>query len=272
MRPVIGQEKLIKILDSYTLQTAPRTMLFLGPHGCGKSWIAAYFAEQLGLEVVHIKDNDLTMENDGDEKLIEYYQCPVEKLYLIDLNNMSTLNQQRLLKFVEEPSPTMYVILMAESELGILPTIVNRCIKHVFEPYTIDQLKQFDWVTDLDEELVYQICKTPGQLSEFTTDNVALAIEKCNAILNGLKRASYANTISLSAFVSCKDDENKIAFDVFFDILTYLAFKSFKEKNDDLSLKIYLYTIRQRAKTVSTAFAKEPFLLSFLDGLWRLVH
>lgn len=272
MNLVIGQPKLVKILESYTVQNMPKTMLFLGPHGCGKSWIAARFAEQLGLETVTIQDNDLTQDNGGFEKLLDYYECPIEKLYLIDLHGMNVLNQQRLLKFIEEPSQTMYIILMAESELGVLPTILNRCIKYVFEPYTIDQLKQFDWVTSLDEELVYQICKTPGQLNEFTVDNVKETVSLCNTIIDKIKFANYANTLSISTKIRCKDDENKIDFDIFFEILTYLAFKKFKETNDELSFKIYQYTVRERSKIVSVAFAKENFLLSFFDGLWRLTH
>ena len=185
---------------------------------------------------------------------------------------MSALNQQRLLKFIEEPSQTMYIILMAQSELSVLPTILNRCVKHVFEPYTIDQLKQFDWVTSVDEDLVYQICKTPGQLSEFTADNVKDTVSLCNTIIDKIQVANYANTLSITTKIRCKDDENKVDFDIFFDILTYLAFKKFKETNDEQSLKIYLYTIREKSKIISTAFAKENFLLSFFDGLWRLTH
>ena len=37
MNAVIGQEKLVKALEGYTLETAPKTILFLGQSGCGKS-------------------------------------------------------------------------------------------------------------------------------------------------------------------------------------------------------------------------------------------
>ena len=139
MNAVIGQEKLVKILDGYTLHTVPKTMLFLGPSGCGKSWIAARFAESLKLPVVNI-DSTIT-----PEKLIEYYQSPIEKMYIIDLKGIDEKQQNKFLKFIEEPSATMYIILTAESEIGILPTILNRCMKYHFEEYTVDQLKQFDW-------------------------------------------------------------------------------------------------------------------------------
>ena len=62
MNLVIGQPKLVKILDSYTLQNMPRTMLFLGPHGCGKTWIANAFAKQINLEVINIQDNDTNVQ------------------------------------------------------------------------------------------------------------------------------------------------------------------------------------------------------------------
>ena len=158
MNAVIGQEKLVKALEGYTLETAPKTILFLGQSGCGKSWIANAFAKQLDLEVVVVQPDSTA------EKLIEYYQCPINKMYLIDLKDIVEKDQNKFLKFIEEPSKTMNIILMAESTVGILPTILNRCVKYVFEPYTPEQLKQFDWAVNCSEEVAYEICKTPGQL------------------------------------------------------------------------------------------------------------
>ena len=266
MNAVIGQEKLVKALEGYTLETAPKTILFLGQSGCGKSWIANAFAKQLDLEVVVVKPDSTA------EKLIEYYQCPINKMYLIDLKDIVEKDQNKFLKFIEEPSKTMNIILMAESTIGILPTILNRCVKYVFEPYTPEQLKQFDWAVNCSEEIAYEICKTPGQLLELSADNLDQALGLCRAIVSSVDKASYANTLSIVTKINFKDDAKKIDFKLFFDLMTYAAFDDYKKNNNELSFKIYLYTIRQQAKALNINVAKEAFLLNYLDNIWRLAR
>lgn len=266
MNAVIGQEKLVKALEGYTLETAPKTILFLGQSGCGKSWIANAFAKQLDLEVVVVQPDSTA------EKLIEYYQCPINKMYLIDLKDITEKDQNKFLKFIEEPSKTMNIILMAESTVGILPTILNRCVKYVFEPYTPEQLKQFDWAVNCSEEIAYEICKTPGQLLELSADNLDQALGLCRAIVSSVDKANYANTLSIITKINLKDDAKKIDFKLFFDLMTYAAFDDYKKNNNELSFKIYLYTIRQQAKALNINVAKEAFLLNYLDNIWRLAR
>ena len=266
MNAVIGQEKLVKALEGYTLETAPKTILFLGQSGCGKSWIANAFAKQLDLEVVVVQPDSTA------EKLIEYYQCPINKMYLIDLKDIVEKDQNKFLKFIEEPSKTMNIILMAESTVGILPTILNRCVKYVFEPYTPEQLKQFDWAVNCSEEIAYEICKTPGQLLELSADNLDQALGLCRAIVSSINKANYANTLSIVTKINLKDDAKKIDFKLFFDLMTYAAFDDYKKNNNELSFKIYLYTIRQQAKELNINVAKEAFLLNYLDNIWRLAR
>ena len=266
MNAVIGQEKLVKALEGYTLETAPKTILFLGQSGCGKSWIANAFAKQLDLEVVVVKPDSTA------EKLIEYYQCPINKMYLIDLKDIVEKDQNKFLKFIEEPSKTMNIILMAESTVGILPTILNRCVKYVFEPYTPEQLKQFDWAVNCSEEIAYEICQTPGQLLELSADNLDQPLGLCRAIVSSVDKASYANTLSIVTKINFKDDAKKIDFKLFFDLMTYAAFDDYKKNNNELSFKIYLYTIRQQAKALNINVAKEAFLLNYLDNIWRLAR
>ena len=266
MNAVIGQEKLVKALEGYTLETAPKTILFLGQSGCGKSWIANAFAKQLDLEVVVVQPDSTA------EKLIEYYQCPINKMYLIDLKDIVEKDQNKFLKFIEEPSMYMNIILMAESTVGILPTILNRCVKYVFEPYTPEQLKQFDWAVNCSEEIAYEICKTPGQLLELSADNLDQALGLCRAIVSSVDKANYANTLSIVTKINLKDDAKKIDFKLFFDLMTYAAFDDYKKNNNELSFKIYLYTIIQQAKALNINVAKEAFLLNYLDNIWRLAR
>jgi DNA polymerase III delta prime subunit len=269
MQAVIGQEKIVKLLESYTLQTAPKTMLFLGQKGCGKHWIATRFAEQLNLDCVNV---EASSADELRNKLIEIYQCPVDKFYIFNLDGMSPTRQNVLLKFIEEPTSTMHIILTAESETNILETVVNRCVKYVFEEYTSEQLKEFSWAIDCNDQRVYEICKTPGQLNNLPSDNLDAIFAICENIVNHVQNAGYANTLSLLTKVNLKDDSNKIDFNLFFEVLKYVAFENYKKTGNDISFKIYLYTIRKQSEAYGKILAKESFMLNYLDGLWRLTH
>ena len=148
----IGQQALLNILSSYTLSTLPKTILFIGEKGCGKRTVAKILANRLNLELV-------TFESDfAGEDLVEFQQKPVETLYMIDLANFSEKQQNQFLKFIEEPSPYVYVLLIAESESGVLDTILNRCMKYQFENYSVDQLKQIAEYTNV---LIYMTTYFP---------------------------------------------------------------------------------------------------------------
>ena len=266
MNAVIGQEKLVKILEGYNLQTVPKTILFLGPDGCGKSWISTRFADQLGLDIVNI-DSSI-----APEKLIEYYQCPIPKMYMINLKDFDEKQQNKILKFIEEPSSNMYIILRAESEIGILPTILNRCVRYTFEDYTVEQLKSFAWAVQCDDERIYHICKTPGQLNNLPEDNLNKVFDLCEKIIKAMPVANYANALSLITNINTKDDATKIDFNLFFDVLLYVAFEDYKKTKNELSFKIYQYTAKQLSKIFNKTIAKENFLLNYFDALWRLAH
>jgi len=267
MRPIIGQKRLVDALFGHTLETVPKTMIFLGQSGCGKSWVAAAFAEHLGLDFENIDLTDISTE-----QLQDYYRCPLEKFYFIDLKGITEKQQNKILKFIEEPSKNMHVILMAESEIGVLPTILNRCVKYYFEPYSIEDLKQFDWTVESPNNLVFAICKTPGDLSNFDSTNVGELYDLCKKVVLYTSTANYANTISLITKINCKDDYKKFDLRLFLDMLEYVSFEDYKASSDMTSLNIYLYVIDQKKRILNKAFAKESFVLNFFDGLWRLTH
>jgi len=266
MENVVGQEKLVKALESYTIQTAPRTMLFLGEHGCGKHWIAASFAEHLDIDAEFI-DKQVTTE-----KLVEYYQYPLQRLYVIDLTEIDPKQQNKFLKFIEEPSSNMYIILIAESEIGILPTILNRCKKFIFEKYTIDQLKEFGWMSKCSDELMYSICSTPGQIIDINMDTLEDAYNLCETIVTKAPKAKYSNIIKISTKINCGNDFKKIDFDIFFRVLIYVAFTNYKETGNGFSFDLYKYLIERQAKRLNKSIAKESYLLSFLDNLWEIAQ
>ena len=91
---MIGQEKILNKLKSYTINTLPKNLLFFGPYGSGKHTIAREVARYYGIDVI-----ELSTANFEDEKLAEYQQDPLDKLYVIDLDTFLLPQQNKFLKF-----------------------------------------------------------------------------------------------------------------------------------------------------------------------------
>lgn len=265
----IGQEKLLNTINSFTLNNIPRTLLFLGEEGCGKHTIIKYLANRLNLELIDLSEIPTT---ELTSKLVEFSQYPLPRYYFIDLNKVDLKAQNKFLKFIEEPSQNAYICLISNSEVNIIPTVLNRCRRLYFEPYTTNQLKQLNWAIKDDkyEDLIYSICHTPGQLLSLNLEKIQDTYNLCETIVTKSKFANYSNIIKISTKINCKENYNKIDFWQFFKILTYLSFKNFKETNDDFSFKLYTYLVDLQAKTLNKSIIKENYLLMLLNKLWEL--
>ena len=130
MKEIIGQSKLVNKLLGYSFNTMPKTILLVGEQGAGKQFITKKFTEYLGVELIEINAQTTS------DQLIEYLQSPIQAIYNLNLTETAERQQHKYLKFIEEPSTNMRVILRAESEVGILPTILNRCQCWEFARYT----------------------------------------------------------------------------------------------------------------------------------------
>ena len=260
-----GQEKLLEQLNKYTLATLPKTLLFLGDKGCGKRTFIRNLCERLSLDTVNI------LAKITPEQLIDYSQKTVPTAYIIDLTEFTEKQQNQFLKFIEEPSETVYVMLIANSEIGILPTILNRCVKCKFVPYSKEELLQATGRT-ISNDTILEVCKTPGQLEAIDTMTFDSLLELCNKIVQSIKVASYANAMSLITKIDTKDDYKKFDFDTFFNTLEYTAFEDFKRTSNETSFKVYIITNQFKQARINKSIIKDNFLANFFTQLWEGVR
>ena len=255
---MIGQEKLIEKLNSYTLQTLPRTVLLIGDTGSGRHTIINQLAINLNADVVELSE-DVTSED-----IIFYRQCPITTFYIIDLNKFNEKQQNQFLKFIEEPSASSYIFLIAKSEIGILSTILNRCIKFYLEQYSEEQLRQ---IANYDNSLVYRVCKTPGQLKNISEQSILYTYNLCYTMISKFSKANISNAISIETKINYKEEYSKIDFDIFFKMLKYVAFKEYILNNSIESFKIYKFTVEYTKNLLNTSLAKENFMINYLISL-----
>jgi hypothetical protein len=264
---LIGQNKLIEKLNNYSLDTLPKSILFLGPTGSGRKTIIKNLADRLNLEVVYVS------EKVDAEKIIEYQQSITKKLYVIDLNEFTEKQQNQFLKLIEEPGLNVYIALIAESEIGILDTILNRCIKYRLEPYTKDQLQELEWQTNYPiTELVYAVAKTPGAIINLDTNKLDELYSLCMNIVNKLIYASVANTASISAKINYKEEYDKYDFKMFFNMLQHCAYEKYLEAQSEIALKVYLFTSNYIKDLQIKSLNKENFVINFLLELKEAIR
>lgn len=267
MKDIIGQTKLINKLSGYSFNSMPKTMLLIGESGAGKHFITRKFVDSLGVAL-----QEVTAQTTS-EQLTEYFQNPIQTVYVLNMSEIPERQQHRYLKFIEEPSANMRVILLAESEVGILPTILNRCVKFTFEDYTIDQLKQLNWATQADNPIIYEICKTPGQLLNLAQiDNLGALKDFCINILRTVPLSEYGPFMSYTCSLNYKDNFSKFDPDIFLNLLIKTAYDLYIMESRDVLFNIYLYLIERKQQLINKTLSKESFMLNTLDRMWRLVH
>lgn len=262
---IIGQTKLLSRIATYhTMEYIPKTLMFLGPTGCGKHTIARYIAEEFKLDFVEIE------ESVSAQDLEDYTHKTIDTLYLINLNKFTEKEQNKVLKFIEEPSKSVYIILIANSEAGILNTILNRSIKYHLEPYTKEQIEQ---ITNTSvNDLAFKIFQTPGKLLNLTEQSFSEVLNLAASIVQNINRASYPNALVISTKINYKDLYNKIDFDLFFDAIEYLALEDYKNNKNEQSLTVFKITNQFKQYATQQNLIREVLMLNYLTTLWEAVQ
>lgn len=267
MIELVGQTKLLNLINSYTLDTVPRSLMLIGDEGCGKRTFATQLANNLSLELCNIS------ENCSDTDLLEYMLDPVAKLYLIDLRNFLEKEQNKFLKFIEEPSQSCFIVVLANSEIGVLDTILNRCVKLHFSQYTFSEMKQIANVFYPNfNELDYQVCKTPGKLLELDTAATLKIKQLCESILTIKQPIAYGRFLDIFTKINCYENYDQYNFNAFFNMLAYVAFTDFAENNNEHSYDIYKTTDKYlKSLALAPKINRHDFILSFLTTLYSEV-
>ena len=262
---IIGQTKLLSKIDTYyTMNSLPKIMMFLGLTGCGKHLVAKYVAETFKLDYKEIN------EDVSNTELEDYLYSTLDTLYVINLNEFTEKQQNQFLKFIEEPSKSVYVILTATSEAGILPTILNRCIKYNFEPYTKEQIEQ---ITNTKvNDLAFKIFQTPGKLLNLTEQSFNNVMGLANTVVHSIDKATYPNALVVSTKINYKDLYNKIDFDLFFDAVEYLALEDYVNNKTEQSLIVFKTTNQFKQYATQQNLIKEILMINYLTTLWEAVQ
>lgn len=260
---MIGQTKLLNKLKSYNLNTFPKTLLLVGERGSGKHLITQYIQK----DVLNLPLLDIT-EKISDEFIAEIYRCPAPTIYSINVSEMTEKEQNILLKLIEEPASTAFIILLCESKALLLNTVVNRCMVFELEPYTKEELSNFI-KDETNKDLILNIVKTPGKILECTRGNWQALMELCNKMATKMSTARFDNTLSIANKINYKEEYDKFDFDIFLDFLVFTLFNEYLTSNNKNIYAMYLTLVNARKKLVDKRVNKQIWLENTLIKMWR---
>lgn len=256
---MIGQNNLLNKLKSYTLQTLPHTLLFLGENGCGKHTLSNELSNYFNIKLIDITNN-ITLET-----IEEIYLNVMPYFYLIDMTKLNEKQQNMILKLIEEPNNLTYIILLSENKLNLLNTIINRCMTFEFEKYSIEELKHF---TQEENIKLFELCSTPGQIQIMNIKKLDELYNLCDAILTKISLASFPNILTIVNKINYSEDFDKFDFNIFFKALIIKSLYLFKENK--IIKPIYDCINEYYKKSKYNKLNKNYLTQSMLIELWLL--
>lgn len=151
---LLGQKHIRSALDQMAeKEHFPTPLLLVGPKGVGKKSYAQAIASFLtkhavdthhyypeGKMALHTMQNLKQMQEEVQSKPF----ASQRKVCIIhEADRMLPSGANALLKTLEEPLQTTQIILLASQTEAMLETILSRCIRLVFKPIALEEIKQF---------------------------------------------------------------------------------------------------------------------------------
>ncbi len=149
--PIVGQDRAVERLVQLA-RNPVHAYLFVGPEGCGKEEAARAFATLLitgsddsssrqarliargaFADVTEVQREGAAVDKDEADNIVRQAsttptESPVKVVIVHEVHLMRDSAAVRLLKTIEEPTPTMIFILLADQLVPLLSTINSRCV------------------------------------------------------------------------------------------------------------------------------------------------
>lgn len=210
---IIGHQKITNLLNkSIAKNSVSHAYLFFGPESVGKFTVAREFAEKLtsvAEERGEINPNLVIIRSETEEKngILKKKDIKVEsvrelqrklslssqggkfKVAIIDdAERLTRTAQNAMLKTLEEPNERVVIILVAQDEKKMLPTILSRCQTKRFGLVSSLEILQFVSEKqhnrgslaekDAASEMIFWSFGRPGLLIKMMTDESELNFRK----------------------------------------------------------------------------------------------
>lgn len=270
MENIVGLKNILNEINS--LSSLPNSFCLVGSEGSGKHTLTRYINNKF-FSVDYLEITDILNE----ETIDGIYRYPQKRLYIININEITEKEQNKLLKFLEEPFANIYICLLVNNELSLLSTIRNRVSIFKLDYYTFDELATITKNNSIDIDVSYygKCIFTPGDVLRVKTNNIDLKAidELTDKIVDKLSIASFPNTLSIIDKLNFKDEYDKLDVDFVLSILYHKY--TWKYINNYNEQTVKLATIVSKYKThliTDPRLDKKKQITSMLIELWETEH
>ena len=270
MENIVGLKNILNEINS--LSSLPNSFCLVGSEGSGKHTLTRYINNKF-FNVDYLEITDTLNE----ETIDGIYRYPQKRLYIININEITEKEQNKLLKFLEEPFANIYICLLVNNELSLLSTIRNRVSIFKLDYYTFDELATITKNNSIDIDVSYygKCIFTPGDVLRVKTNNIDLKAidELTDKIVDKLSIASFPNTLSIIDKLNFKDEYDKLDVDFVLSILYHKY--TWKYINNYNEQTVKLATIVSKYKThllTDPRLDKKKQITSMLIELWETEH
>ncbi len=209
---LIGHTNHLNLLKDNYNHNFPHSWIFNGIKGIGKYKTAIDFIKTIHKDKINFSQHVFEINSEDNLALIDDIRSLINQTYLTNSNSMEKCfvvidnadllnfnSYNALLKTIEEPPDNTVIIIICHNKRMIPKTIVSRCINLDFRPLTINELRKFCHLNEVN-------------LDNFDLDNnrnlVGGSIEKLllfidpggMLIKNKLEKIINSNELSFSEF------------------------------------------------------------------------
>lgn len=259
------QKEAIQIItNSYKKNKLSHAYIFDGEKGTGCMAAASYFASMLLCEsdekpclkcstCMRIKENSHpnvvliepvngTIKKEQITDLIkEFSMTSLEtgpRIYIInDAEKLNPSSSNALLKFLEEPVPNRYAIIITNNYRSLLDTIISRCQLIHFKPLKISKTVEYFQSYGINKDIAYILSHITSDIEVaqelikegIITDLLDIA-KKVTEDINK-KRSPYISFYTNSKIL--KESTKKEIHDIFLTILMLICEEKIKYLNQD---------------------------------------
>jgi DNA polymerase-3 subunit gamma/tau len=149
---IVGNGEVIQILRNQlgkdSKQSMPKSLLFHGPTGCGKTTLGRIVANELGAKGNDIREIDSadfrgidTIREIRKQSTYKPLEGPCRVWILDECHKMTGDAQTALLKALEDTPNHVFYILCTTEPQKLLPTIRGRCAQYQVNPLSEKEMK-----------------------------------------------------------------------------------------------------------------------------------
>ena len=147
---VLGHEEVIRHLqNAVEKEQVSHSYIFAGEKGSGKKLLAKLFAMTLQCEehkkepCMHCSSCRKAMSRNHPDIIYVEHVKPTSIGIEDEAEKMTIQAQNALLKTIEEPPAYAVILLLANNNTGLLPTITSRCVTLNFKPVRDEVIRKY---------------------------------------------------------------------------------------------------------------------------------